>query len=60
MEGRMMGIGPPPPQPVEYTQEEFYCEKCQQSFEDETEYNVLVGLFICKTCKIKVEKDGTD
>ena len=55
-----MGIGPPPPQPVEYTQEEFYCEKCQQSFEDETVYNVLVGLFICKTCKIKVEKDGTD
>ena len=57
-EGRIIGIGPPPPVPVEYTQEEYYCEKCEKSFEEETIYNLMVGLYICRTCKIEVEKNG--
>ncbi len=53
----MMGIGPPPePKSVPYTQEEFYCERCDKSYEDETVYSTLNGLFMCKKCNKEIEK----
>ena len=56
--GRIIGIGPPPdPKPVEYKQEEFYCEKCWNSFKEETIYNTWVGLYICTKCKKEVKKE---
>tara|TARA_R110000744_G_scaffold40853_2_gene92729 strand:+ start:221 stop:424 length:204 start_codon:yes stop_codon:yes gene_type:complete len=56
-EGRMMGIGPPPHEPAEYTQEEFYCEKCELSFKEETTYNTFVGLYVCVKCEKEVKED---
>lgn len=57
MEGRIMGIGPPArPKPVEYTQEEYYCERCAHSFEEETIYNMIVGLYVCSKCEKDVRK----
>ena len=52
-----MGIGPPArPKPVEYTQEEYYCERCAHSFEEETIYNMIVGLYVCSKCEKDVRK----
>ena len=59
MEGRIIGIGPPAhPKPVEYTQEEYYCERCDLSFAEETLYNLIIGLYVCTKCEKEVKKHG--
>jgi len=59
MQGRMIGIGPPPkPEPTKYTQEEYYCERCDKILKEETIYNTRVGLYICDKCKLEVQKES--
>jgi|TARA_R110000751_G_scaffold5523_7_gene25137 hypothetical protein len=55
--GRIIGIGPPPREKVEYTQLDYYCEQCDTNFADETIYNTYEGKYVCEKCEKEIQKE---
>ena len=47
------------PNPVEYTQQEYYCEGCSEVFKEETKFHKPKKMFLCGKCFLKADKSET-
>lgn len=48
----LSGIHPPRSKKVEkFKQDGYYCEECEQIFDDETIYDKQRKMFLCQQCK---------